>query len=341
MADTSCFICSLPFSGEKARFVKGKPVCPQCQEVVGAAGTTATPGAPVPAPAPQAVPRPVMPINGGPLYFEHSGEATTGGLLLMPVAGIVTAFTLGHVYALLCDWNPFIYINFLGAIGSGLAIGLAVGMTAKALDSRSPGAAAGMGFISGLAFLWWSWAVWLQSSGYVPEISLSPGAIFQGIQTALAKEVWIIKGITFSRSSIAVCWALEALILLGMPCLTSLGKVSSAPYCERCKMWLPEPVSVEKLSPAADEAEFRARVEKGDFSVVASLVPKGSVVGSYTRLEVSGCGVCRNLNTFTAVLCTASTNKEGEEELDEDYMVDQLLVNKAVVDWVKTLPARP
>jgi hypothetical protein len=37
MADTYCFVCSLPFSGEKARFVKGKPVCPQCQDVVGAA----------------------------------------------------------------------------------------------------------------------------------------------------------------------------------------------------------------------------------------------------------------------------------------------------------------
>ena len=345
MASLNCFVCSLPFPEAGARYVKGKPVCPQCQNIVGDTETSAQPAAAAPAAAPtsanQAAPRVVMPVNGGKLYFEHSGSATAAGLFLMPAAGLGMAIAAGYAYALFSSWNPFIYVNGLGAIAAGFAIAFAIGQAGKFTDSRSLKLAAGIGLLSGFVTLWWCWAVWLQSSGYAASFSLAPGSVLAGISKAAAAEAWVIKGITVSGLVIKIFWFLEALVLVGVPCFASTGMISSAPYCERCRLWLPEPVTVEKFSPILEPDSFCSRVEKGDFSVVASLVPVGTVPGSYTRLEVSSCPSCQGLNTFSAVLCTLTPSEDGKEEdsLDEDYVVDQLLINRTVIDWVKQLPA--
>lgn len=345
MASLNCFVCSLPFPETEARYVKGKPVCPQCQNIVGDTETAAQPAAAGPASSPktakQAAPKLVLPVNGGKLYFEHSGSGTAAGLFLMPAAGMIMAIGAGYAYALFSSWNPFIYVNGLGAIAAGLIIAFTIGQAGKFTDSRSLKLAAGIGLLSGIVALWWSWAVWLQSSGYAGSMNLAPGAILAGIAKAAAAEAWVIKGVTVSGLVIKIFWFLEAMVLIGVPCFFSMGMIGSAPFCERCRLWLPEPLKVEKLAPILEPDSFRSRVEKGDFSVVASLVPVGTVPGSYTRLEVSSCPSCQNLNTFSAVLCTLTPSEDDKEEddLDEEYVVDQLLVTRAVVDWVKQLPA--
>lgn len=344
----NCFVCSLPFSDTEARYVKGKPVCLQCQNIVEKTEAAAQPAepasaaAPTPAPAgkPQAAPRISMPAGGGSLYFEHSGAGTVNGLLLMPVAGIAAAMLLGYPYAWFSCWNPFIYFTALATIGYGLAIGAAIGLAAKATDSRNLGITAGLGFLSGLVALWWGWAVWLQAAGYAGSLSLSPGAILAGVSKAAAAESWVIRGITFSGTAIKLCWGLEALILLGLPCLTALGTVGSAPFCERCRKWLPDPFIYEKLAPISDPDSFRGRLEKGDFSAMSSLFTLKSAPSSYTRLEVSSCPQCERLHTFSAVLCTVvpAEDEKDEDGLDEELVVDQLLVTKELADWVRQLP---
>lgn len=344
MGSLNCFVCSLPFPEAEARYVKNQPVCTQCQNVVGKGEATkeaSAAAAPAPSPAqapgvpppPKPAPKITMPVGGGNLYYEHSGSWTAGGVFMMSAAGFLSSAILGLVYGYFHYWNPFIYFNAAGTFFLGLIVGGVVGETGKFMDQRSTGMAAALGALMGLFTVAWAWSVWIKAAGLAPGFLFDPMEILAVIKAAAGKTVWQIKGITIEGLAVKVIWIMEAGVILILPLLVAAGMIGNAPYCERCGLWLPEPFKVEKLAPIIEPENFRTNVERGIFAPAAALSRLNGEPSTYTRLEVSSCPGCRGINVFSAVACTV-TKEEGEVSVDEDLVVDQLLVNAEVRDWL-------
>ncbi len=374
MAQIPCIGCQLPFSESELWKVGEKIVCGQCKSLfsgtpVAMAGNSAPPPAADDAfPPPAAASETKPPAQGVPMFgqrnpafasapaagapaaaavkapkitvdkdydkrfYSHSGTVGVMGPIFMIAAGLVGAGILGPIYGYLTAFNPFIYLNFLAAVGFGMAMGFAVSMAAKFGDTRSGTAAGLIGLATGSLGLYISWGFFFSASMNTP-VFLPPGDLLEAFQKAAKEGMWEIAGVRPTGGGLYTIWALEAMIIVGLSTLIAWHAVSSSPFCERCSRWMDGPKELGRREAIVDGQRFKKTVENGDFNPFTMIGPFTNP-NAFTKAELYSCDKCRGIHTLNVFSVVVTKNDDGENEEDEDQIIELLLINTEAADWL-------
>src|SRR5262245_29920533 len=154
-----------------------------------------------------------------PMTFEkyrHSGKFGAHGPLLNVLATAAVAFPLGLVYAYATTWLPFVYLNFLITVGYGALFGVMGTALMKRCRVRNNAVAAVGALASGLVVLYFIWSAHVHVTYKGAPIFSGPGAILEAMRELYARGSWALKGTVVTGIPLAIVWASEALLLVGM-----------------------------------------------------------------------------------------------------------------------------
>ncbi len=179
--------------------------------------------------------------------YRHSGR--WGRLPLMTVlVGLPLMVTLAAAYSYLVVYLPIGgWITLVLVGGYAWLVGLATSILGKQSHCRSLAAMRLCGLVLGLTALVFAWLWFVQAlvnrqaepgeGVTVIDLARHPAATWE-IITAVNAEGWYsIKKLTPSGIVLWVMWAIEALVVVGVPLLMAPSRIEHEAYCETCGRW--------------------------------------------------------------------------------------------------------
>jgi hypothetical protein len=268
---------------------------------------------------------------------------------MMLVFGAAAAATVGAVYGALTYWIPFVYLNFFGTIGLGLAAGGAVYLGAVFGKVRNTTVSGLGGVVAGLAALWGAWVVWIYvvtADADTGVILLSPASIWRAMGVIGAHGVWSIgrsSSTPVSGTTLYVVWVIEALIVLGVSAFISHVFMVRKPFCERCNSWVNRKNSLPKLSPPEDASTLDG-LDDGDISGILTL--EGNPMGSmHLQVDLQACRTCDEMHLMSISAVVESRNDKGEKETSTSCLLKNMRLSaadyQALLAFKGAAPASP
>src|SRR5882724_364607 len=178
--------------------------------------------------------------------YKHSGNFTVTGLIAGLVTGLVAGFPLAYVYAWGIIQIPEVKLACIATMAYGALVGVAAAMGMKWGKVRNAKIAGLAAIVPAAASLYWSWAFWAKNifltfaQKELDPFSLMarPQALWELIKLINEYGTWgMSKGDTTKGTELWVIWVLEALVVLGIATLASMGVLEMQPFCEKCKLW--------------------------------------------------------------------------------------------------------
>jgi hypothetical protein len=270
--------------------------------------------------------------------FSFSGfpHFLAGLLLLVPLLGVAYAYLLWYI--------PLIYINLIVCLGFGGVVGYLMSQIVQRGKVRNKFIALSFGLIAGVFALYCQWVVWIdlvlnagQNYGNdhigitVSNISTNqtwmlfqaPSAVWAFIKAVNEVGTWGIRGATVSGIFLAIIWAIEAIVIVGMAMVFPLAKAGK-PFCETGNEWANE-VELPATGYIQDPAGFKSDLENDKAGVLASL-EKGENTASHSMLTVYECPAS-NQYYVSATNKVAGRDKDGKLEFKDTLIFDYLSVN--------------
>jgi hypothetical protein len=243
--------------------------------------------------------------------YRHSGKfGAHGPLLYLLVAGAV-GFPLGLIYAYATTWLPFVYMNFLITVGYGALVGvIGIGIM-KRCRVRNTAVTAIGALASGLVVLYFVWSAHVHVTYKGAPILSGPDSILEAMRNLYAQGSWSLKGTVVTGIPLAIIWAVEALIILGMTTLVAATNIADTPYCEENQCWLDEEKTIDTVSAFTDPEQLD-RLKQGDLGPLTQAQPKATDALKWTRLTLKHSAKCQVFCTVRLSEVTRTVNaKEG------------------------------
>lgn len=192
-------------------------------------------------------------------YYKASGRFSPLSFVYFILVALIILPLLGLAYAYAIWYIPLIYILFLLTLGFGFGTGYLLNLTViRAGKVRNTLLALLFGFLGGLFALYFHWAVWLdlvlnagESYGtdsigitvsnvqfiQVFSLAFNPEFLFSLMGEVNQVGTWGIGGGTVSGTILALIWAIEALVIVGLA--TYLPYVAAQnPFSETSNSWM-------------------------------------------------------------------------------------------------------
>ncbi len=212
--------------------------------------------------------------------YKHSGESNLMGFLLALGLGILLAVFSGFIYNLLIIVIPIIYVNLLLTIGFGAALGYGNKFFSRFGKIRNKShllILAGMiGFV-GFVFQWIAYFVFLISGkfsfqAYQNNFDLfyNPLNLFDMVLELNKVGSWAMFGITFTGFPLWFIWALEALLIIGIPILITY-KHPIIPFSENLNKWYPKYIVKNQFSHISAQNQFRKNLIENVLETINNL----------------------------------------------------------------------
>ena len=266
--------------------------------------------------------------------YSHSGTVTASGLLLMPLAGLVTAGVLAVVYSVIIVHVPFIYANFLATAAFGFATGYTIGRAAKIGKIRNPLVAGLFGLVFGLVGLYIAWAADFIIRFELPQddylVAFRPGMLSEYIAVFYDQGFW-----GFSEKSnvsgllLAAIWLVEAGVIVGLAMLTAHAATAKLTFCERCQTWNQVVEDVRRLAIGPGQESVIERLATGNLSALKDLTVASPETSVYLRVDMAQCQTCSDSSYVTVQLVTETVDKDGDVSTDTDALLTNVLVTEA------------
>ncbi|MBI3830700.1 MAG: hypothetical protein HY291_14355 [Planctomycetes bacterium] len=280
--------------------------------------------------------------------YKPSGKLGTA-LVLVPVAGLVSALVLGIAYGFINVYNPLIYIEVLATFFFGLLIGIAVAHTAVFAKCRNPAFAALMGAVCGAAGLYFGWAVFIfaliQRYGGVQgptlvDCLINPLQDWNFVANTLAPNGWFtLFGATPSGVLLWAIWCAEAAIIVGASGFYAYTTIEEKVFCETCAGWCALKKDVARADGKKD-LTLLPRLQAGDLAAMNELPPPKPGAASYFRLDHQLCEKCGNMGTYKLFEVTEGKDKDGKTETKEKELTGHMLLSAESAQQLGPLLAR-
>lgn len=265
-------------------------------------------------------------------YYRNSGAVPFAGTLLMIVLGMVAGAVLSFGYALLCRYNPLIYLTFLGTLVFGAGVGGAVRIGARTGKVRNRLfviiVAAAISLIS--LYLTWVWYIWLLMRQMLPgfPVVFDPVAVGQFIQAIAEDGVWSMRGWEPTGWQLYAIWGVEALIvtIVGV----KIGAGDTIPFCEPCNEWTAGGEQ-SLLLAYRDPAEVRRDLENERYEILDDLRREPADPANALHATIYRCPKCRDSNYLSVVHTVVATNRKGETETSSTPVVTNLRIPEDLV----------
>lgn len=328
-----------------------------------------------PEPVPPPSPKPVMVaeapfLNAGrPLEaYVPSRAAPLLGLLMILLLAPIAAAICGLVYGIVCFYNPFIYVNFMGSIMIAMLGGYCLVRIARIGKVRNGVILACMGLAIGVVVLYGNWVAWRWAIG--GQWVFHAGDLWQDMVKVSHKGYWGFamsvtdsSGRNVSGGALWTFWIIEALILVFGAAVMAIGGFMDLVLCEGCNKW----ATKEVLPPFNVNSEFRnhlADFDKGDFRALQTLRQsppeicltthvkrlkkdvdqeplnaflESNPIGHFFEITIWHCPQgCLEIMSITEVCETVA--KDSTVTKTEKILVEQCNLPIGTRDFLKTLP---
>lgn len=261
----------------------------------------------------------------GEIYRE-SGEAPISGIIRGLVYGLLAAAILTPLYALLIDWNPLIYVNFVASLILGGGIGVCTGIGGQHGKIRNSIIRITTALIVTVTTLYLLWFV--KMGLFTEKWDPNPASIWTSMKFVNALGPWSLKGTVAKGGILWIIWLLEAGIITWLIFSVAVGMKKDI-FCESCQKWL-KPKTYFPLSPIVDPTGLKSQLQQADFSQIEALQPIEDITAGASRIGITHCPDCESMS-FIEVTNNTYKMKDGEPEEKAKSIVNNLSLNSARV----------
>lgn len=272
-----------------------------------------------------------MNYNNPTLYYRHSGKVPLASPLIVFCIGALGAAVLSGAYGYAMRYIPLVYFNFLITIGFGAIMAIILTMAGKGAKIRNDRFMMIIGLLIGLLARYLSLIVWIFAFSEQKYLVFSPAKVFSVLQYAASTGLWSIRGWT-PKTFLWVIWAVESLIIVGIPFLAS---GSLEPFCEICGKWVTGTYEITHLQNVQNFDEIKSHMEKGDFSRLLELKPATPPLVVFLNIILSFCEGCNDNCYLSIVKTVISKDKKGKEKRDTTDLVKNLIIRKETLVTIK------
>ena len=278
-------------------------------------------------------------------YYQESGVIGVQGILFLFLAGILTAGILGAVYAYAVFYIPFIYLNVILTVLFGLAIGWVMAQVGYRAKIRNQQAIWIAGGAFGFAGVYFAWVFWLHAFSGQELLTFDITMILGFMKLIAATGAWEVFGWMPTGGALYAVWGIEALLIIGAAVFFAIGHTARVPFCEDCNEWAVPEVLTMTLAPINNRPQMVEALERGDFSELTKLRNTTADHSLRTKVVVLKCPGSGKANFLTLVALRLSVNDDGELELKEELIVENLKLTSSelydIQKWSKKLDEAP
>jgi len=271
------------------------------------------------------------------LYYRLSGKFSPLAPALMLVATGAAA-VIGCLYSVISYFIPFVYLNFLLALGCGLAVGGAGYWTVRAGKVRNSLLAIVAGVVLGLIGLYASWSAWVLALSGWEVLILSPTTMIEVLKIMAADGVWSAFGGTPTGWVLYVIWTVEALMIVGGSTLLSLGGCLASPFCEKCDQWITQILPAPQFENNIHKEDCIAQLEAGNFDYLNSFksTPSGELEG-HVKVELLQCPTCQSNHFLNVKIVDISFDQKNQKQTKNTEVVQHLVLDTASFEKVRQI----
>ncbi|VAX42353.1 hypothetical protein MNBD_PLANCTO02-569 [hydrothermal vent metagenome] len=273
-------------------------------------------------------------------YYKPSGRIPIVGVVVTVAAGMACAAVLGCIYGAISFYNPFIYVNFLGALGVGFLPAIVIAKVAYWGKIRNNPFLMVLGIITGLVALYFSWVGYLFVlfvSGGVFELSLmnavalavSPLGVGSIILRLAENGSWSMMGYTPTGIVLYILWVVEAGIIIVINSISTTG--NEEPFCEDCKVWT-EARDDTPLLQKQNQFELKKNLEQENYKFLDEMLKEEADPTNCFSAIFNTCPHCKVSSYLTIIRITIKVNKEGELESNTTDVIKNLTVPHSLVE---------
>lgn len=264
-------------------------------------------------------------------FYQHSGQMTAYGPLLVVVGGVVSALILGFLYMALMFYIPYLIAKWALMVGMTAGLSFVIAELAKVGKIRSPLLVLVLGGLIG-TFAWYcSWVSLYQIMVEGSPFEWNPLELF-----VLATHVGQVGRWEDIGPTATWClWGAEALALIGAAAVYPWDSIRDTPFCEACDRWVKAETQVGPFEPEGNVPALKHHIEGGNLSRIMDLTP--AQTAPFWLLKLLYCDQCNDL--YLANLMNVQINGEGEAE--SSILVRNFHISREQYDqlWEKDKPA--
>ena len=261
-------------------------------------------------------------------YYRPSGIFPLTGVAMMLGGGAVVAAVVSIIYALLIFYNPFIYINFVGAMFLGGAAGGAAMYAGKFGKVRNPTVYLFAGIALGVfaTYLSWVWYIWVLTD--YEAFLFSPAAILMLLQEIASDGMWSLSSWTPTGLALYAFWLVEAGIIIYFSAFLAVGL--DTPFCEACGEWTKEEENVVVLENTENEL-LKQALEENHFEVLQQLPKADPSSSDSLHVNLHTCPRCSDSNYLAIRQVVVTQDEKGKDETETTDVVKNLHIPSSVV----------
>lgn len=278
------------------------------------------------------------------LAESHYRPSHRISFLWFPVALGVSggiAFVAAFVYAYAVVYVPVAQLAFMLPLLFGAGMGAAIAWLLKQAKTRSPFVSAGVATLVTGASYALSWLPWTYATFARAEVEVSfldvlwPPSLLAMIASIYETGAWSIGsgGQPVSGIMLGVCWAAEALMVLGVAPFVALGVASSGVFCEKCERWCTHVKDVMRL-PVDVQSHVAPRLDDRDLRVLSEVGRAQPYDNPFLSVDLDVCPGCGETNTLT-LTHVLRTQQGKRDHVAYTKVVDHVLVSRDEAEWVR------
>lgn len=245
-----------------------------------------------------------------PVYYRHLGRVPVVAAVLGPVVVAAGAVFVGGMYGFLAFIGhliPFPRLMLIAEVGAcgaaGVFLGRLAGGVMVGMKARSRPATVALAVGAGLVGLYAAWMAWV----YVviawvrqpPELAVlaRPTVLWRVMRAVNETGYGVMKDVTLSGWSLAVCWMGEAGLVMGMAVMAARTRVMARVFCEGCGKWgeVRELVRVK----AGEREWLRAELLAGRMGALRAAGVAAIEEDQWCEVSLEGCTGCDGLQALT------------------------------------------
>jgi hypothetical protein len=276
--------------------------------------------------------------------YKESGIVPAGGALMTAGAGCVAGLLLGAVYSFTFYYIPYVYLNFLLAVGFGAGVGLAVGYAAREGKIRNVPVVGCLGIFGALVGIYAEWSTTAYAMTPMGELKQQWQAM--GLWTFLPQNVLTVMRGLFNEGSwglsegstvhgwpLVALWIVEAGLIVALAISFAVKQVMDKPFCEPCQDWVGSQTPHLYVGDGC-EAVW-SEVQHGTFENLA-LTPRATgMEPSFVRLTLACCERCNQSNFLSIAACQNTTDGKGNARLVERSLATNVVLDATQVEIVQ------
>jgi hypothetical protein len=276
--------------------------------------------------------------------YQHSGIVPVRSAFATFVVGSLAAAALGVTYSFTFQYIPYVHLNFLFAIGFGVATGLAVAWGARRGKIRHTAVTGALALLAVLAGIYVEWGTTVYA--LCPAADLPQLWTTAGLKPLLPHHVlgvmielfdhgsWSLDGGAAVRGwPLVSLWFAEAAVIMTAAYCTATSQVAKRAFCEKCQEWIAS--RRPHLYVGDGNENVWSEIQLGSFDNLAQTPHASGGEDTFVKLTLNVCEGCSDSNFLTITNCRRRRNSKGQEWVEEKDAVTNGIVTATQAEIIE------